>query len=513
MPVKNKLDVLTKKLTASNSENNQCIISAKGSTSNNTISQAKTTKELSGIALPKTSDILSSQLTIAIEVNDAPLSSAQEPGDIKSEVTQLLSIATNNSRSSTEIVDANSVVVAVLASPLQAGKASSRTNNSENQPTNLFVDNGKIVEEQNLSHSKEIIEIKSTKSTDPQRDLSIKHNFEGVENSQLLECIVNDTTQLEAESINTDLVSTDLKGFEQQRALKAKQHYLPQLIDEKQIDEKMPELQVSPTPVKPVQAFAENSADKISISKKKTVVRRIARKVSVDKSLEKTKAEESQLEETAVGKENKENERLIIEDKQTGVVVNKASQNSTFCNEVSTEKESSPGASAIAPPLEKPRKVKKKVIIKRQHRKLSVGENSFFKEAEVVQGATETLEKAIAYVTDDEEDNKAQIAEVCHPIKSCMKSREFQVGDWVMYGERFRKTQIRWKKGQISERITSISYKIKIDDKEVSAHISYIKKYTGRKVNFGGKEYLEIDYEQLAEEERQARSYSIWNMV
>ncbi|KAH8342403.1 hypothetical protein KR059_005802, partial [Drosophila kikkawai] len=170
-----------------------------------------------------------------------------------------------------------------------------------------------------------------------------------------------------------------------------------------------------------------------------------------------------------------------------------------------------------APKPKKPRKIKKKVIIKRQKRRLSIGD-TFFLQPEPEEPTIpeiETIEKAIAYVTDDEEEEEEQPPqeEPSKALKSCMHVREYKIGDLVLYAERFRKTQVRWKRGRVLEQITSISYKLEIEGKEVPAHVSYIKKYTGRKVRFGGKEYLEIDYEQVAEEERRAASYSIWNMV
>ncbi|KAH8255863.1 hypothetical protein KR026_000459 [Drosophila bipectinata] len=170
-----------------------------------------------------------------------------------------------------------------------------------------------------------------------------------------------------------------------------------------------------------------------------------------------------------------------------------------------------------APVPKKVRKVKKKVIIKRQKRRLSIGDTFFLQpEPEEPQiPEIETIERAIAYVTDDEDEPEPQPEETVEPErrKSCLHVREYKIGDLILYAERYRKTQVRWKRGRVLERITSISYKLEIEGKEVPAHVSYIKKYTGRKVRFGGKEYLEIDYEQVAEEERRAASYSIWNMV
>ncbi|EDX15682.1 GD17611 [Drosophila simulans] len=192
--------------------------------------------------------------------------------------------------------------------------------------------------------------------------------------------------------------------------------------------------------------------------------------------------------------------------------VEEATAETQALEEVEPEPEVEP-----APEPKKPRKIKKKVIIKRQKRRLSVGD-TFFLQPEPEEPAipeVETIERAIAYVTDDEEEPKApaEEPELAKELKSCLHVREYKIGDLVLYAERYRKTQVRWKRGRVLERITSISYKLEIEGKEVPAHVSYIKKYTGRKVRFGTKEYLEIDYEQVAEEERRAASYSIWNMV
>ncbi|XP_034659177.1 vitamin K-dependent gamma-carboxylase isoform X3 [Drosophila subobscura] len=128
----------------------------------------------------------------------------------------------------------------------------------------------------------------------------------------------------------------------------------------------------------------------------------------------------------------------------------------------------------------------------------------------------DTLQTSIQIVDNDNQQEQQQPEQEpvpAKPLKSCLHVREYKIGDLVLYAERYRKTQVRWKRGRVLERITSISYKLEIEGKEVAAHVSYIKKYTGRKVRFGNKEYLEIDYEQVAEEERRAASYSIWNMV
>ncbi|KAH8379533.1 hypothetical protein KR009_005456 [Drosophila setifemur] len=196
---------------------------------------------------------------------------------------------------------------------------------------------------------------------------------------------------------------------------------------------------------------------------------------------------------------------------------NEASSETQPETETETEPATEPESEPVPVP-KKPRKVKKKVIIKRQKRRLSIGD-TFFLQPEPEEPKIpeiETIERAIAYVTDDEEDTKASEEEKPEPpapLKSCLHVKEYKIGDLVLYAERYRKTQVRWKRGRVLERITSISYKLEIEGKEVPAHVSYIKKYTGRKVRFGGKEYLEIDYEQVAEEERRAASYSIWNMV
>lgn len=83
----------------------------------------------------------------------------------------------------------------------------------------------------------------------------------------------------------------------------------------------------------------------------------------------------------------------------------------------------------------------------------------------------------------------------------------------MRYGERFKKTGLRWKKATIVERITSISYKLNINGDEKTVHVGFLKRDNDRKVNFGGKEYLEIDYEQIEEEEEEERNYSIWDRV
>ncbi|XP_037947042.1 uncharacterized protein LOC119678977 [Teleopsis dalmanni] len=270
-------------------------------------------------------------------------------------------------------------------------------------------------------------------------------------------------------------------------------------------EETMPELQVLPAPVvtAPQVGHKEHHS-----GKKKVIIKKLIRQCSKDKTI------------TAPPKAN-ENTSLIgeanIENNDINVIPPEELENAIEITTIETDVEVSTSEIEIpvAPP-KKPRRVKKKVIIKRQQRKLSIGD-TFFRgpEEEPVVSEIETLEKPIAYVTDDEDDDsmKEKNDEPVQPLKSCMKSREYQIGDIVLYAERFKKTQIRWKKGRVIERITSISYMLDIDGKEVPSHVNYLKKFTERKVNFGGKEYLEIDYEQIEEEERLARTYSIWNMV
>lgn len=95
--------------------------------------------------------------------------------------------------------------------------------------------------------------------------------------------------------------------------------------------------------------------------------------------------------------------------------------------------------------------------------------------------------------------------------KTILKLREFHKGDLVRYGERFKKTGLRWRKATIVEKITSISYKLNINGEDKTVHVGFLKRDNNQKVNFGGKEYLEIDYEQLEEEEEAERNYSIWD--
>ncbi|XP_055847033.1 mucin-2 [Episyrphus balteatus] len=170
-------------------------------------------------------------------------------------------------------------------------------------------------------------------------------------------------------------------------------------------------------------------------------------------------------------------------------------------------KETSPSETteAEAAPKKK-RKAKKKVVIRRIRRKLS--KDDTFLNTQEGAAELEVCEKEI-----EEEEPEEEVPDVPKQPKSCLKVRQFEIGDVVMYAEHYKKTQVRWKKGVVTERITSISYKINIDGDERPAHVSYIKKFTDRKVNFGGKEYLEIDYAQIESDEEKERNYSIWNCV
>ncbi|XP_043650815.1 titin [Drosophila teissieri] len=315
----------------------------------------------------------------------------------------------------------------------------------------------------------------------------------------------------------------------------------------------MPELKVLAGPVQPVKIeTVEQPHDgaknqEALVKKKPTHLKKLVRKNSIDKEPEKQEKQEKQEKHdpsklsNILRDRNKINElssrinkltppkkqvKPKEETKKAPIAAEDTPkpeepvEESTAESEVHEEVEPEPEPEVEpAPQPKKPRKIKKKVIIKRQKRRLSVGD-TFFLQPEPEEPAipeVETIERAIAYVTDDEEDTKASAEEpepeTLKELKSCLHVREYKIGDLVLYAERYRKTQVRWKRGRVLERITSISYKLEIEGKEVPAHVSYIKKYTGRKVRFGTKEYLEIDYEQVAEEERRAASYSIWNMV
>lgn len=307
----------------------------------------------------------------------------------------------------------------------------------------------------------------------------------------------------------------------------------------------MPELKVLAGPVQPVKIeTVEQPHDAAKnqeslVKKKPTHLKKLVRKNSIDKETEKQEKNDSSKLSNILRDRNKINElssrinkltppKKQAKPKEEAKKATTANEDSAKPEEATAAEETTTETQALeevepepevepAPEPKKPRKIKKKVIIKRQKRRLSVGD-TFFLQPEPEEPAipeVETIERAIAYVTDDEEDPKApaEEPEPVNELKSCLHVREYKIGDLVLYAERYRKTQVRWKRGRVLERITSISYKLEIEGKEVPAHVSYIKKYTGRKVRFGTKEYLEIDYEQVAEEERRAASYSIWNMV
>ncbi|XP_034111076.1 zinc metalloprotease ZmpB [Drosophila albomicans] len=307
----------------------------------------------------------------------------------------------------------------------------------------------------------------------------------------------------------------------------------------------MPELKVLAGPVQPVKIETveqpHDESDLSVVKKKSPHLKKLVRKSSIDKGKEKVPSDPSNNKLNNILKDKnkisnltdrlakltppkkqtkpKEQSSTTVADSTQEQQENVEIPEQKVENEVEAEAEPEPEPEPVvepAPKPKKPRQIKKKVIIKRQQRRLSIGDTFFIQQEpeEPKVPEIETIEKAIAYVTDDEEDlEPLPEQEPAKPLKSCLHVREYKIGDLILYAERYRKTQVRWKRGRVLERITSISYKLEIEGKEVPAHISYIKKYTGRKVKFVGKEYLDIDYEQVVEEERRARSYSIWNMV
>ncbi|XP_064539816.1 pneumococcal serine-rich repeat protein [Drosophila montana] len=305
----------------------------------------------------------------------------------------------------------------------------------------------------------------------------------------------------------------------------------------------MPELKVVAGPVQPVKIETveqpHDETDLVVAKKRSPHLKKLVRKSSIDKGKEKlsqsgdsVKLNNILKDKNKIGdlanrlnKQTPPKKQSKASKEQAAATTTEQQENATdteISNETQLEPETEADKAAAetptAPAAKKPRQIKKKVIIKRQKRRLSIGDTFFIQqepEPEPKLDEIETIEKAIAYVTDDEADAEPEPLEKepPKPLKSCLHVREYKIGDLVLYAERYRKTQVRWKRGRILERITSISYKLDIEGKEVPAHISYIKKYTGRKVKFVGKEYLDIDYEQVVEEERRARSYSIWNMV
>uniref|UniRef100_A0A1B0AEU7 Uncharacterized protein n=1 Tax=Glossina pallidipes TaxID=7398 RepID=A0A1B0AEU7_GLOPL len=285
-------------------------------------------------------------------------------------------------------------------------------------------------------------------------------------------------------------------------------------------DSKMPEQQLAPTPVQTAEIQAEPADHKKKVIHKKIIhqVSSSSDKISINKTSEE---DLNKNDEVITSSAEFPADESSVEMKCESFGDGDQSDQNLEDNE-----ELQPLAAEIAEKRKKERKIKKKVIIKRQQRRLSVTDSFFQRpnnEEQIVSAETETLEKPIAYVTDDEDEDddkieEAQIIEEPKPLKSCMKVKAYEIGDEVLYAERYKKTQIKWRRGKVKERITSISYLIDIDGKDVSSHVNYLKKYTNRKVKFGGKEYLEIDYEQLAEEEERAenlrkRTFSIWNMV
>ncbi|XP_037823605.1 FK506-binding protein 5 [Lucilia sericata] len=281
----------------------------------------------------------------------------------------------------------------------------------------------------------------------------------------------------------------------------------------------MPEQQLAPAPVQTAEIIAHPEQHK-----KKVILKKIVRQASVDKT------QKADLEITKPAQEVEKDTETITDAAVLEPAKDELTEECSESTEISESSNSLGSEEAAA--TEKPkkeRKVKQKVIIKRQKRRLSIGDNFFHPGAteEPQNTEIETLEKPISYVTDeddsitDESENtksEQEQEDEIKPLKSCIMHKEYHIGDEVLYAERFKKTQIKWRRGRIKERITSISYLLDIDGKDVSSHINYLKKFTGRKVSFGGKEYLEIDYEQLAEEEEKAerlqrRTYSIWNMV
>ncbi|XP_075163599.1 uncharacterized protein LOC142236222 [Haematobia irritans] len=289
--------------------------------------------------------------------------------------------------------------------------------------------------------------------------------------------------------------------------------------------ENMPELKQAPAPVQTAEIPTETN-DK---PKKIIIIKKIVRQTSVDKS-KKPEANDSKIKEAVLSPKEESASDIPATDTEDGSkddkhVTLEADTASSIPPSEGGEESSTDAAAGLPPKPIKVRKVKNKVIIKRQKRKLSIGDTFFLPNSsneDTTPPEVETLEKAISYVTDTEEEDHEEetpkVEEEKKPLKSCINKKEYNIGDEVLYADRWRRNQIRWKRGRVKEQITSISYLIEIDGKDVSSHINYLKKYTGRKVNFGGKEYLEIDYEQLAEEEERAervqrRSFSIWNMV
>ncbi|XP_055378683.1 protein PF3D7_1417600 [Condylostylus longicornis] len=169
----------------------------------------------------------------------------------------------------------------------------------------------------------------------------------------------------------------------------------------------------------------------------------------------------------------------------------------------------------------KKRKALKKVVIKRVKRRLSITDGpprSISPTNSEPPIEPEICEKEIYEennTLDEEAEDEIDAEELIKaPPKPCIRPRAFEPDELVLYGERFKKTQIKWRKARIVERITSISYKIHLgeDEEDQTVHLSFLKRDTGKRISFGGKEYLEIDYAQIeADEEKYSRPYSIWD--
>ncbi|KAL5282001.1 hypothetical protein ACFFRR_005336 [Megaselia abdita] len=157
-------------------------------------------------------------------------------------------------------------------------------------------------------------------------------------------------------------------------------------------------------------------------------------------------------------------------------------------------------------------KAKRKVIIRKIKRRLSKEDPFSHDSTQETTPIAEISEKDIFENEENVPDMHREETRVKEKeLKTILKLREFKEGDVVRYGERFKKTGLRWKQAKIIERITSISYKLNINGEEKTVHAGFLKRENDLKVNFGGKEYLEIDYEQIEEEEEAERNYSIWD--
>ncbi|CAD7082997.1 unnamed protein product [Hermetia illucens] len=188
---------------------------------------------------------------------------------------------------------------------------------------------------------------------------------------------------------------------------------------------------------------------------------------------------------------------------------------STSTEDLSAETESTGNESDSKKPEDSKKSRKtKKVIIKRVKRRLSLADDAPAEPEICEKPIAEPLvpEQAPESEPEEEEEEEPSVEEPPVPKgpKSCLIKRSYDPGDIVMYADRVRKT-VKWKKATVLDKITDISYKLEFEDgTQKPAHISYIKKYTDKKVQFGGKEYLEIDYEQEYESSSEEEPYSIW---